>query len=70
MLPIVVSQRYQELKNETGELEDSPQGADPEVATFGERECDTDHVIWTKFLDQRLNELPLYQLAQATLTPS
>ena len=70
MIPIVFSQGYQELKNETGELEDSPQGADPEVATFGERECDADLVLWTQLPDQRLNKLPLYYLAQATLTPS
>ena len=69
-LPIVFSPRYPELKNETGVFEDSPKGADPDAVTFGERESERDLVIWIQIPDQRLNELPLDNLAQATLTPS
>ena len=57
--PVFFHPRYPDLEDDTGEFEDSPKGADPDAVTLGERESDSDLVIWTQIPDQRFNELPL-----------
>ena len=69
-IPVFFRPRYPDLEDNTGEFEDSPKGADPDEVTPGERESDSDLVIWTQIPDQRLDELSLDHLAQATLIPS
>jgi hypothetical protein len=69
-LPVFFRPRYPNLEDDTGEFEDSPKGVDPDAVTPGERESDSNPVIWTQIPDQRFNELSLDHLAQATLTPS
>ena len=69
-IPVFFRPRYPNLEDDTGEFEDSPKGVDPDAVTPGERESDSDPVIWTQIPDQRFNELLLDHLAQATLTPS
>ena len=69
-IPVFFRPRYPDLEDDTGEFEDSPKGADPDAVTLGERESDSDLVIWTQIQDQRLDELSLDPLAQANLTPS
>ena len=69
-IPVFFRLRYPDLEEDTGEFEDSPKGADPDAVTLGERESDSDLVIWTQIPDQRLDELSLDHLAQATLIPS
>jgi len=66
-IPVFFHPRYPDLEDDTGVFEDSPKGADPDEVTSGERESDSDLVSWTQIPDQRLDELSLDHLAQATL---
>jgi len=69
-IPVVFRPRYPDHEDDTGVFEDSPKGAEQDAVTLGERESDSDLVIWTQIPDQRLDELSLDPLAPTTLTPS